>query len=268
MKQIGVEYIRESLAEGRYTFTRPDVAKALNRQRDALNKILLRLKRAGWILPIGDDFFTIVDPQNRRLGHIPPEWFVDPWAKFKGVEYYVGGLSAAALHGAAHQRPQTFQVVVNRSMRSFTLPSLRVRFLYRQTILPSMWAQRKVPTGCFRVSTPEMTAYDLLSLRNACSSLDHVATVYVELGEAMRASRVAALCEKGFETPVLQRLGWMLDNTGWMKLTDGLAKRLAQRRHDWIPLHTRLPRDGARNPKWRVIENTDIQPDIQPGDLS
>lgn len=265
MKQIGIEYIRESLAGGQYTFTRSDAAKALNRHGDTLNKILSRLKRAGWVLPIGDDFFTIVDPQNKRLGHIPPEWFVDPWTKFKGVEYYVGGVSAAALHGAAHQRPQIFQMVVNRSMRAFHLPSLRVRFLYRQAILPSMWAQRKVPTGYFHVSTPEMTAYDLLSLRNACPSLDHVATIYVELGEAMRTSRVAALCEEGFETPVLQRLGWMLDHTGWTKLTDGLARRLTQRRRDWIPLHTRLPFKGTRNDKWRVIENTDIQPDIQPG---
>jgi predicted transcriptional regulator of viral defense system len=265
MKPIGIEYIREALASGQYTFSRSDAAKVLDRRGDTLNKILIRLKRAGWVLPIGDDFFSIVDPQNRRFGHIPPEWFIDAWAKFKGVEYYVGGLSAAALHGAAHQRPQTFQVVVHRSMRAFKLPSLHVRFLYRQTILPSMWVQRKVPTGYFRVSTPEMTAYDLLSLRNASPSLDNVATIYVELGEAMRASRVAALCEEGFETPVLQRLGWLLDYTGWTKLTDSLARRLAHRRRDWIPLQTRIPSKGVRNDKWRVIENTDIQPDIQPG---
>lgn len=266
MKQIGVEYVRNSLASGRYTFTRSDAAISLNRQGDTLNKILLRLKRAGWILPIGSDFFSIVDPQNRRFGHIPPEWFVEPWAQFKGVEYYVGGLSAAELHGAAHQRPQAFHVVVNRSMRPFHLPSLRVRFLYRRAIVSSMWEQKKVPTGFFRLSTPEMTAYDLLSLRNACPSLDHVATIYVELGEAMCTRRVTALCEKGFETPVLQRLGWMLDHTGWPKLTDGLVRRLAQRRRDWIPLYTRLPARGARNEKWRVIENTDIQPDIQARD--
>ncbi len=266
MKQIGIEYVRESLARGQYTFARSDAAKALNRHGDTLNKILLRLKRAGWVLPIGSSFFTFVDPQNRKFGHLPPEWFVESWAQFKGVEYYVGGLSAAALHGAAHQRPQAFHVVVNRSMRPFHLPSLHVRFLYRQAIVSSMWEQKKVPTGYFRVSTPEMTAYDLFSLRNACPSLDHVATIYVELGEAMRARRLDALCKEGFETPVLQRLGWMLDHTGWTNLTDGLGRRLAQRRRDWVPLYTRLPAKGARNEKWRVIENTDIQADIQARD--
>jgi hypothetical protein len=264
MKNIGIEYVRELLACGKYTFSRFDAEKALSRHGDSLNKILMRLKRAGWVLPLGDDFFTIVDPQNRSLGHIPPAWFVDSWAAFKGIEYYVAGLSAAELHGAAHQRPQVFQVVVNRSMRPFRLPSLAVRFLYRRTIIASMWEQKKAPTGYFRVSTPEVTAYDLLSLRNACPSLDHAATVYVELGEAMRTRRVAALGGEGFETPVLQRLGWMLDHTGWGKLTAGLARGLARRPLDWVRLSTRLPVKGARNGKWRVIENTDIQPDIEP----
>ena len=262
MKPLGIDYVCDSLAMGRYMFTRGDAAKALDRKGDALNKILLRLKRAGWVWPLGDDFFTIVDPQNRSLGAIPPEWFIEQWATFKGVEYYVGGLSAAGMHGAAHQRPQVFQVVVNRSLPPFVLPSRRVQFLYRQAITPAMWKQKKAPTGYFRVSTPEVTAYDLLYLRKACPSLDHLATVYVELGEAMRARWVTALCDVGFETPVLQRLGWMLDRTGWSKLTGGLARRLTHRRRDWIPLQTQIAAEGVRDRRWHVIENTDIQPDI------
>lgn len=262
MKPVGIEYTRSLLAAGKYTFSRSEAAKALNRRGDPLNKILGRLKHTGWVFPIGSDFFTVVDPQNKSLGHIPPAWFIDAWAQFKGIEYYVAGLSAAELHGAAHQRPQVFQVVVNRSMRSFRSPSLSVQLLYRQKITSAMWERKKVPTGYFRVSTPELTAYDLLSLRKACPSLDHAATVYVELGEAMRARRVAELCGAGFETPVLQRLGWMLDRAGWSKLTEGLAQGLSRRRRDWVHLATQLPAHGNRNAKWRIIENTDIQPDI------
>lgn len=268
MKQGGINYVLNSLESGRYTFTRADAAKVLNRRGDGLNKILQTLRRAGWVLPIGSDFFTIVDPQNKGFGHIPPAWFIDSWAQFKGIQYYVGGLSAAELHGAAHQRTQVFQVVVNRSMRPFHLPSERVRFLYRHTIMPAMWEQKKVPTGYFHVSTPEMTAYDLFSLRNACPSIDHVATICVELGEAMSARRVNALGDEGFETPVLQRLGWMLDRTGWSRLTNGLARGLARRRCDWVPLLRGLPIQGPRNGRWRVIENTDVQPDIEPGETT
>ena len=125
-----------------------------------------------------------------------------------------------------------------------------------------MWEQKKVPTGHFRVSTPEMTAYDLLALPRACPSLDRVATIYVELGESLRADALAALCDLDSETAILQRLGWLLDHTGWNKVTGGLAVKLQDRRVDWLLLQTRLPPRAARNEKWHIIENTDVQPDI------
>lgn len=41
--------------------------------------------------------------------------------KFLGQPYYVGLLSAAALHGAAHHQPQEFQVVTNKQFRPAVL---------------------------------------------------------------------------------------------------------------------------------------------------
>lgn len=262
MKTLGVNLVRDFLAQGRYTFTRAEAASALGRQGEPLKKILLRLKHSRWVWPLGDEFFTIVDPANQAMGAIPAEWFLDAWARFRGVEYYIAGLSAAALCGAAHQRPQVLQVAVSRAMRPFRLPGLPVRFLHRPVIVPAMFEVRKVPTGWVRVSTPAMTAYDLLAFRKACPSLDHAATVYRELGEALRARKLAALCDLETETGVLQRLGWLLDHTGWSAVTDRLAKRLAERPQFWVPLRPDLPRCGERNAKWHIIGNTDIQPDI------
>ncbi len=178
------------------------------------------------------------------------------------VDAAAGGLSAAAMHGAAHQAPQVLQIAVNRAVRPFRLPSLMVQSLYPGRIKPEAHETRQVPTGWVRFSTPAVTAYDLLALRKACPSLDHAATVYRELGEAIRPTKLAALCGMATETGVLQRLGWMLDHTGWESLTGMLAKRLEERQRYWVPLRPDLPRRGARNVKWRLIENTDIQPDI------
>lgn len=213
---------------------------------------------------MGNSFFTIIDPLNQAAGSIPASWFLDEWARFKGIEYYVGGVSAAEMHGAAHQRPQVFQIVVNRSMRPFSLPSEKIVFLYRRRIVNAMWEQKKVPTGYFRVSTPEMTAYDLLALRKACPSLNRVATIYVELGEVIRTRAIARLCDLGCETAILQRVGWLLDHTGWDRLTGGLFRKLDAQHLNWVPLHPGLAVRGTRSDKWRVIENTDIQPDIEP----
>lgn len=262
MKAIGIEYIRHLLGIGHYTFTRAEAAQALARQGSALDKILQRLKHSGWLLSIGDGFFVIIDPLHQGIGSIPISWFLEAWAKFKGLEYYVGGLSAAEAHGAAHQRPQSFQIVVNRNMRPFRIPSINIVFLYKKRIVSEMWGQHKVPTGVYRVSTPELTAYDLLTLRKACPSIDHVATIYKELGEVMRADGLMKLFDFRCETAILQRLGWLLDFTGWAKLTGKLSTKLKTGRLNWVLLQPGLAGLGSRNEKWRIIENTDVQSDL------
>ena len=45
---------------------------------------------------------------------IPADWFIAELMQFLDLPYYVGVLSAAALHGAAHQQAQEFHVVVPR----------------------------------------------------------------------------------------------------------------------------------------------------------
>ena len=43
--------------------------------------------------------------ENRVAGAPPASWYIDDFMKAIGAPYYVGVLTAAALHGAAHQQP-------------------------------------------------------------------------------------------------------------------------------------------------------------------
>ncbi len=227
-----------------------------------LSNKLARLEAAGWIMPVGRGFYAVIEPGNQAFGFAPPQAFLDDWARHGGHQYYVGGISAAELHGAAHQRAQTYQVVVDRTIRAFHYGDLRVSFFQKKPITDRMWIQKSVPAGYLRVSTPEVTAYDLLFLPKACRSLSRVATVLVELGEAMKAPALAELCELGCETIPLQRLGWLLDRTGWKKMTGKLHDALQQRKPQWRRLEPQLPEKVQRNERWRIIENTDVEPDI------
>jgi hypothetical protein len=47
--------------------------------------------------------------EYREAGGPPASWFIDDLMRFLGQPYYVGLLSAAAIHGAAHQQPMVFQ---------------------------------------------------------------------------------------------------------------------------------------------------------------
>lgn len=253
--------MRELLRRGQSTFARGDAAQRLG-DGPSLSNQLSRLEAAGWIMPVGRGFYAVIDPGNQSFGFAPPQAFLDDWARHKDLQYYVGGVSAAEMHGAAHQRAQTHQVVVDRAIRPFQHHGLRIAFFCKRPITERMWAKRSVPAGYLRVSTPEVTAYDLLFLPRACRSLSRTATILVELGEAMRAAPLAALCELDCETAPLQRLGWLLDRTGWDKLTGRLHKALLQRKPVWRRLDPRLPEGDRRDARWRIIENTDIEPDV------
>jgi predicted transcriptional regulator of viral defense system len=261
-RHIGIEYVRGLLRKGRSSFTRPDAAVEMDRQGASLSNILTRLEKTGWIMPVSRGFYAVIDSGSQAFGFAPPQVFLDDWARHRGFLYYVAGVSAAEIHGAAHQRSQVYQVVTDHVVRPFQYGDLRVSFFRKKPIMEKMWEQKTVPSGYLRVSTAAVTAYDLLYLPRACRSLSRVATILVELGEALTASSLAALNEMNCETPPLQRLGWLLDHTGWKKITSTLHDVVGTRRPNWQPLEPQLCSSGNRNARWHIIENTDIQPDI------
>lgn len=257
---IASEFLRTLLQRGRYTFTRDEAEAALGSPR-ATMKALRRLEVQGWLVSPGQCFYVIQDPLHQVVG-LPVEWFLDDWARHLGVQYYVGLLTAAMLHGAAHQKPQQFQVVVDRQLRPVMRGPYHVQFLFKKHITAAAWETRQSPAGYYRVSTPEMTAYDLLRYPKACPTRDMAATILAELGEVIHDDRLTHLLDQGAEIVTLQRLGWMLDAVGWSAKTEKLAGALQSHRHLWQPLRPDLPADGPRDPHWRIIVNETIEVEI------
>jgi hypothetical protein len=96
-------------------------------------------------------FHVIVPPEYRSLGCLPPEQFAPALMETLGMPYYAGLLSAAQFHGAAHQRPQVFQVVVEsitHSIRRRIDGGHRWNDLLRRDIL------RSCASSSFLISTP------------------------------------------------------------------------------------------------------------------
>ena len=116
--RTGEHFVKNLLKRGRYTFTREEAFTELGKRGPALNLVLQRLKDAGWVVPFSRSFYLALDVQHQGVGMLDPIWFVDDWARYVQAEYYVGGLSAAALQGAAHQRPMQFQVFADRQIRA------------------------------------------------------------------------------------------------------------------------------------------------------
>lgn len=103
--------------------------------------------------------------------------------KFVQQPYYVGLPSAAAIHGAAHQQPQEFHVVIPQALRSIKVGSLQIRFFKKASMKSSATEEVKTQTGYIKVSNLAVTAIDLVAYASRVGGLDRVLTVLKELSE-------------------------------------------------------------------------------------
>jgi len=253
-------YAEGLLASGRRTFTRAEAEAALESSPVATYHSLHRLQKQGWVAMPRRGFYLVVDPEHRQLGAQPPTAWIDDLMRFHGVPYYVGLLSAAAMHGAAHQQPQEFQVVAGNVLRPLTVGRVRIRFFYRRRMDIVVTEQVKTSSGYIPVSTPEMTAFDLVRYRKGAGSIDHIATVLAELAERLDAKKLLAIAEKTEELPVIQRLGYLLERTGHGELAGELAEVVRAGKPKMIPLEPRSSEEvSARDAKWHLLVNTTIE---------
>lgn len=126
-----------------------------------------------------------------------------------GEPYYVTLLSAAAYHGAAHQKPQLFQVMVPQARRRIACGGVRVDFVARREMGDTPVANRNTPAGIIRIATPAATALELVGYPERCGYLDNVATVMSELSESIAADALEAEARRA-PLAWVQRLGYLL----------------------------------------------------------
>jgi hypothetical protein len=110
-------FVDQLQATGTYTFSHANARAALPTSEIAVDNALRRLKKRSRIVTPRRGFYVIVPTEYITAGSPPPSWFIDDLMGFLGQPYYVGLLSAAAIQGASHQQPMTFQVVTDRPTR-------------------------------------------------------------------------------------------------------------------------------------------------------
>lgn len=254
-------YVEGLLARGRHTFTREEAGAALGGNSAAVYMALHRLSKAGWIAMPRAGFYVIVDPPYREQGLLPASWFVHGLMAHMGRPYYVGLMSAAEIHGAAHQKPMVFQVVVpRRAVRRIGKGGVRIWFYGKGPFDASALQDVKTTTGYIKVSTPETTAWDIVRFPHASGGLDNVVTILSELSERLDAKRLADTARRHGDRLVARRLGFLLDRLGHRDLTPGLARFAAK-----SPLRLLDPRAPAKGSpwsrKWNLLANAPVEPE-------
>jgi len=256
------EYISGLAAAGRHHFVSSEARAALGVTADAAKLALRRLAKQGLIATPARGFYVILPPEYRSLGCLPAEQFIPALMKERGRSYYTGLLTAAQYHGAAHQRPQAFQVFVDRTCRSLVCGMVQVVFMVRKRLQEVSVQHLNTPRGTLRVSTPEATALDLVGYQEQAGGLNQVATVLSELAERLRADKLPAAADAA---PVAwaQRLGYLLEQVGAPEKAAELERYVrthAQQSTALLPGASH--EDSQRNAAWRLHVNAFVEPEL------
>jgi predicted transcriptional regulator of viral defense system len=248
-------------ASGRYTFTRTEVERETQLSESSLEAALRRLRARRRIATPRRGFHVIVPLEHQSAGAPPPPWFIDDLMRFLGQRYYVGLLTAAALHGAGHQQPMVFQVVTDRPTRPARVGRARIAFHVTRNLESVPVVALTTETGTMRASTPEATAFDLVRFVAAAGHTNNVATVLSELAERLSADELARLAPHHL-LPDVQRLGFLLEFVGEGVKAVRLQSWLGEQRVRPVVLARGRPK-GSVKPvgAWRVIPNVDVEID-------
>lgn len=265
------QHIDNLAASGRYHFLATDAQKALGVSAAAVKVTLSRLAKRGLIASPARSFYVIVPPEYRALRCLPADQFIPALMKTLAMPYYAGLLTAAQYHGAAHQRPQEFQVFLERRRLPIECGKVRVAFLIRKRLKEVPVQALNTPRGSLILSTPEATAVDLVGYQHQAGGLDQVATVLSELAEKIDPQKLAAAAATA-AVPWAQRLGYLLEHVGAADRVAPLKEYVRARAHESAPLLPNAPaspkQGRARAPKlernddWKLYINAAVETDL------
>ena len=203
-------FIREREIRGQVTFNLDEVKKATGLSARSVVMELQRQVARGRITIPYRGFYVVVPPQYALKGIVPPTYYIHELMKAVGKPYYVCLLSAAAFHGAAHQRAMQTQVMTVAPRIKPSGMNKQLDWNYRQQIPPELLLSRNTEMGIVLYSNAELTAVDLVQFAGHVGGFQRAATVLSELADAMDMSRM----EQVFPyttSATLQRLGYLLE---------------------------------------------------------
>lgn len=259
------QYLEELVRFGKYHFLVEEISHILGMKKSSVSVSLSRLSKKGKILMIRKGFGIITSVTS---GPLDPSYFLNAMMNHLHSQYYVGLLNAASYRGASHQAVMTYTVVADKVLRPVNLKGLMITFITKKHFDEINQIEKVAGIGgYFNISSPELTAIDLVRFPKKSGHLSNIATVLSELSEVMNLNKLKQISEQSL-TPVssLQRLGYILDEIlEEKKLANCIHEVVIKRKMQLIPLSVANKNKSHEkikiNKKWNLIINTKVEPD-------
>jgi len=177
-----LRFVESMEAKGCLAFTLPELqaqtglseAKALSELQNLQPKVC-RVPSVNHLVN-SSEFFVIVPDEFQRYGVPPLDYWLDAYFKHIEQPYYIGLLSAAAVHGVPRPHNAQVQIMTDRPTHSLVLGALELQFFVKMNMSSTDVTQVPNAHGPLMVSTPRATYADLLTHENQTHGTEQART--------------------------------------------------------------------------------------------
>ncbi len=258
MRNKGFPLLEKLQEQGKRVFSTDEAQTILGSNRSNTVVILSRLQQQKRILSLTRGLYALWPPSERKWG-LHPLPIIDTFMRFKKMSYYVGLLSAADYHGAAHQKPQILQVMVPKQLHLRKLVHLGIS-LHVKKDFPQLGIEKAtIPSGYVFYSCPEMTALDILTYQSESGGIHNVCTVIKDLIPSFERNRFIEVLKHYPINAAIQRLGYLMEIfNADKKLMRAIQSSLKKISLVPVALTPAYPKKGSLKLGWQVVENTKV----------
>jgi len=251
------------LAHGITSVSTVELAAILSVPINHVPQRMATLRRKNEIISPAHGLWIPISPEYMTWGAPPAIDIIDTLMNHLNVDYYIGWLSAAEIHGASHHAPQVFQVAVSRSMRQKTIGRARLQFFHREHIKKTPLIKIESKSGTVPVSSRESTMLDIVNDIQIVGGVDNAANLIIELCETEKPD-IFAIMEIATHYPVtaVRRLGFLMDTFSDVPGLDKLVKHCENRNVATSILDPQAQPVGLLNTKWNIKINREVSPDL------
>jgi len=209
------DYVADLQKRGKRYFLQEEIKDKFASLSDfAITSALKRLTENKKIVSVWRGFYVIISVEYAKNAMLPPFLYLDTLMKYLDRPYYFALLNAAEFYGSAHQRPQQYSVItVLPPLRDTNKRNTKINYISTRKEIPQKWLKQfKTQSGYIQVSSPELTAADLITFQKEIGGLNRACNVLYELMEVVKFGKLDNTFFEYVPTSTIQRLGYLLEN--------------------------------------------------------
>lgn len=259
------EYIKHLLSIENYSFSLKEITQHTNGEGTSLKFELARLIEKKEIVNLRKGFYLIIPPRYSKQGQVPIQLYIEKLFKYLNRNYYLGFYSAAKFHGASHQQTQRDYLMTEKTkLNDIKKNTFDIRFFTTSKWSNKNIIEKKSDAGIFKISSPALTAVDLIHHQTKLGGLNRMLAIIEELAEEINQNDIAELLTWYPHKSTLQRFGFLLEEVGADEnLSNQIKIHLKKSKFFPVLLSPKTgQKPGAVDNFWKVAINIKLESDL------